>query len=110
MDGSRAYRLHLPPNVPAKAFWAVTVYDSQTRSMLQVSNLYPTLGSQTEGLEKNADGSYEIYFSPKAPKGKESNWLETIPGKSWFPCLRLYSPLKPWFDKTWRPSEIELVR
>ncbi|MCH8086109.1 MAG: DUF1254 domain-containing protein [Thaumarchaeota archaeon] len=110
MDGSRTYRLHLPPNVPAKAFWAVTVYDSQTRSMLQVSNLYPTLGSQTEGLEKNADGSYDIYFGPKAPKGKESNWLETIPGKSWFPCLRLYSPLKPWFDKTWRPGEIELVK
>ena len=109
LDGSRTYRLHLPPNVPAKAFWAVTVYDSQTRSMLQVSNLYPTLGSQTEGLEKNADGSYDIYFGPKAPKGKESNWLETIPGKSWFPCLRLYSPLKPWFDKTWRPSEIEVV-
>jgi hypothetical protein len=108
LDGSKTYKLHLPPKVPAEAFWAVTVYDSQTRSQLQTNNPYPTLGSQTKGVQENDDGSYDVYFGPKAPKGKESNWLETIPGKSWFPCLRLYSPLEPWFDKTWRPGEIEL--
>lgn len=58
----------------------------------------------------NADKSVDVYFGPKAPAGKESNWLQTAPGKGWFPILRLYGPLKPWFDKTWRPSEIELVK
>jgi hypothetical protein len=110
MDGAKTYKLHLPPNVPAKAFWAVTMYDTQTRSQLQTSNPYPTLGSQTKGIKQNADGSYDIYFGPKPPKGKESNWLETIPGKSWFPGLRMYGPLEPWIKKTWRPSEIELVK
>jgi hypothetical protein len=109
MDGAKTYKLHLPPNVPVNNFWAVTLYDTQTRSQLQTSNPYPTLGSQSKGFKKNADGSYDVYFGPKPPTGKESNWLETIPGKSWFTILRMYGPLEPWINKTWRPSEIELV-
>jgi hypothetical protein len=109
-DGSKTYKLHLPPNVPVKSFWAVTIYDPQTRSMLQTSQPFPTVGSQDKGFVKNKDGSYDIFFGPKAPKSKEKNWLETIPGKSWFTILRMYGPLKPWINKTWRPGEIELVK
>jgi hypothetical protein len=72
--------------------------------------LFPTIGSQTEGLKKNADGSYDIYFGPKPPKGLENNWLETVPEKGWFVALRMYGPLQAWIDKTWRPGEIELVK
>ena len=109
-DGAKTYKLHLPPNVPVNDFWAVTMYDTQTRSMLQTSQRFPTVGSQSEGIEKNADGSFDIYFGPKAPAGKENNWLATVPGKSWFTILRMYGPLAPWIDKTWRPSEIELIK
>jgi hypothetical protein len=109
-DGSKTYKLHLPPNVPVNNFWAVTIYDTQTRSMLQTGQRFPTVGSQTKGIEKNADGSFDIYFAPKAPAGKEDNWLQTVPGKSWFVILRMYGPLEPWLNKTWRPSEIELVK
>ena len=108
-DGGRTYRLHLPPNVPMNDFWAVTLYDSQTRSQLRTSQPFPTVGSQTEGIQKYADGSYDIYFGPKPPAGFEHNWLETIPHKSWFVILRLYGPLEPWLKKTWRPSEVEPV-
>ena len=80
-DGSKTYRLHLPPNVPVSDFWAVTLYDTQTRSMLQTSQRFPTVGSQTEGMKKNADGSYDIYFAPKAPKGQEGNWVQTLPSQ-----------------------------
>ncbi|QDS89184.1 hypothetical protein EC9_33810 [Rosistilla ulvae] len=108
-DGAKTYKLHLPPNVPINNFWAVTIYDTQTRSLLQTSQTFPTVGSQSEGFQKNEDGSYDVYFGPKAPVGKESNWLETIPGKSWFTILRMYGPLEAWIEKTWRPGEIELV-
>ncbi len=108
-DGSKTYRLHLPPNPPAKDFWAVTIYDCQTRSMLQTDQPYPTVGSQTEGIRMNEDGSYDIYFAPEVPEGYENNWLQTIPGKSWFVALRFYGPLDPWIQKSWKPGEIELV-
>ena len=109
-DGSKTYTLHLPKDVPAKDFWAVTLYDTQTRSMLPTGQLFPTMGSQSKGLTANADGSYDLYFGPKAPEGKEGNWLETVPGKSWFTILRLYGPLEPWINQTWRPGEIELAQ
>ena len=109
-DGSKTYKVHLPPNVPVNDFWAFTMYDTQTRSMLQTSQPFPTVGSQSKGIKKNADGSYDIYFGPKAPAGKEGNWLATIPGKSWFTILRMYGPLEPWINKTWRPGEIELQK
>ena len=109
-DGAKTYKLHLPPNVPVNNFWAVTMYDTQTRCQLQTSQKFPTIGSQTKGMKKNADGSYDVYFSPKAPKGQEGNWLQTVPGKIWFTVLRMYGPLEPWINKTWRPSEIEPVQ
>ncbi len=109
LDGAKTYRLHVPPNVPVKDNWSVTIYDTQTRSMLQTDQPYAGLNSLGEGLQKNADGSVDIYFAPKAPKGKEDNWIQTVPGKSWFIIFRMYGPLQPWLDKTWRPSELELI-
>jgi len=109
-DGSKTYKLHIPANPPAKDFWALTMYDNQTRSQLQTVQRFPTVGSQTEGIRSNEDGSYDIYFGPKAPAGYENNWLATVPGKGWFVALRMYGPLEPWIEKTWRPGEIELVK
>ena len=109
LDGALTYKIHVPANPPAKDFWAVTAYDTQTRSQLQTDQKYPTVGSQTEGLKMNDDGSFDIYLAPEAPAGFENNWLQTIPGKSWFVGFRMYGPLEAWIDKSWRPSEIELV-
>jgi hypothetical protein len=110
LDGSKNYKVHLPPNIPAKDFWSLLVYDNQTRSMLQTDQQYPSVGSQTKGLLVNADGSVDVYFGPKAQQGKENNWVQTVPEKGWNIILRLYGPLEPWFAKTWRPGEIELVK
>jgi len=109
-EGGKNYRLHLPPNIPVKDFWSVIVYDNQTRSMVQTDQRFPSLSSQNKKLLVNADGSVDVYFGPKPPAGKENNWVQTIPGKGWFMILRLYGPLEPWFDQTWRPGEIELVK
>jgi hypothetical protein len=109
LDGSRTYRLRFPPNIPIKNFWSVTVYDTQTRSELQTDQTFPVLNSTRSGVVSNADGSIDLYFAPKAPVGHEKNWVQTIPEKAWWVLLRLYSPLEPWFDKTWQPGEFEEV-
>ncbi|MCB2019827.1 MAG: DUF1254 domain-containing protein [Burkholderiaceae bacterium] len=108
LDGGKNYKLRLPPNVPAKDFWSVIVYSGQTRSMIQTNEQFPSVSSQNKGVQKNADGSIDVFFGPKAPAGKEANWVQTIPGQTWFTILRLYGPLEPWFNKSWRPGEIEL--
>ena len=110
LDGGRSYQLTLPAGIPAKDFWSLVVYDTQTRSELQTDQQFPSLGSQKGGLAVNADKSVDVYFGPKPPPGKESNWVQTMPGKGWFVILRLYGPLQPWFDKTWQPGEIEEMK
>jgi hypothetical protein len=110
LDGGKAYKLHLPPNIPVKDFWSVIAYDNQTRSMVQSDQKFPSVSSQTKGLKVNADGSVAVYFGPKAPAGEENNWAQTIPGRSWNILLRLYGPLEPFYNKTWRPGEIEPLK
>ena len=113
-DGSKTYKVVLPKDIPAARFWSFTVYDNQSRSMLQTPQRFPRAGSQsypTPAAAPNADGSTTIYFSPKQPEGiADGNWIQTEPKKGWFPMLRLYSPLQPFFDKSWKLGEIELVK
>jgi hypothetical protein len=110
LDGSKTYKIHLPPNIPAKDFWSFVVYDNQTRSMLQTDEQFPSIGSEDKTVVVNPDTSVDVYFGPTAPAGHETNWVQTVPGKGWNVLLRLYGPLQPWFDKTWKPGEFELVQ
>jgi hypothetical protein len=106
LDGAKSYKLNIPAEVPAKDFWSLVAYDTQTRSMLQTDQPYPSKNNErNKDLEKNKDGSIDIYFGPTAPEGREANWIQTVPGKAWFTCLRLYGPLEAWFDQTWRPGD-----
>jgi hypothetical protein len=113
-DGAKTYKVVLPKDIPAARFWSFTVYDNQTRSMLQTSQPFPRAGSQSypsPAAELNKDGSTTIYLGPKQPKGvADGNWIQTDPQKGWFTILRLYSPLQPFFDKSWRAGEFELVK
>jgi len=114
LDGSKTYKVTLPPNIPAARFWSFTVHDNQTRSMLDTPQRYPRAGSQsypTPAAVASPDGSTTVYFGPAKPAGvSDGNWIQTVPGKGWNTLLRFYSPLEPFFSKTWRVSEIEQVR
>jgi hypothetical protein len=109
LDGGKTYRLRLPGPVPVRTFWSVIVYDTQTRSMLQTNQRFPSVTSQSSDVQRNPDGSVDVWFGPSPPAGRESNWVQTIQGKSWFTILRLYGPEQPWFDQSWRPGDIEVV-
>ena len=109
-DGGKTYKLHLPPNIPAKNFWSLVLYDYQTRSMLQTDQQFPSVGSQKASIVVNPDTSVDVYFGPEPPTGKENNWVQTWPGKGWWVILRLYGPQQAFFDKSWKPGEVEEVR
>ena len=109
LDGANTYRLNIPADAPAKDFWSIVVYDPQTRSELQTGQRFPSKNNTKDDLSTNPDGSVDLYFGPEPPEGCEANWIQTVPGKGWFTILRLYGPLDPWFDQTWRPGDIELV-
>jgi len=110
LDGSRTYKVTLPGPIPAKNFWSFTVYDNQTRSLLATDQKSAGVDSTFPGIQMNQDGGVTVWFGPKAPVGQEKNWVQTMAGKGYNVALRLYGPLEPWFDKTWRPGEIELVK
>jgi len=109
LEGDKNYKMNIPDNVPAGDFWSMVVYDPQTRSQLQTSQPFPSRNNEKDDFIINDNGSVTLYFGPEAPKEKEGNWIQTVPGKGWFCILRLYGPLEPWFNRTWQPGEIELI-
>ncbi len=106
LDGGKSYRVHIPANVPAANYWSYVLYDSETRSLLDNGQPFPSIASNTN-LKLNADGSADIYFGPEAPRDGNSNWIRTVPGKGYVGGLRLYSPTTAFFDKSWKPGNIE---
>jgi len=110
LDGGKSYRLRIAPNPPMQQFWAVSVYDMDTRTLFRNEALKAEVSSNSKGLQKNADGSVDVYFAPKAPGGKESNWVQTVPDKFWFPYFRLYAPTQAYFDRSWPLPDIEKMK
>lgn len=107
LDGGKTYKITLPAPIPANQFWSFVVYSNQTRSLLETDQKTAGLDSHASGLKANPDGSYTVWFAPSPPKGEEHNWVQTMPGKGFNVLLRLYGPLEPWFDKSWKPGDFE---
>ncbi|MCB1859310.1 MAG: DUF1254 domain-containing protein [Gammaproteobacteria bacterium] len=109
LDGSKSYKVTLPGPVPINNFWSFVVYSTQHRSMLETDQRLAGLDSTLPSVTPDKEGSYTIWFGPEAPAGQENHWVQTIPGKGFAVILRLYGPLEPWFDKTWKPGDLERV-
>ena len=109
LDGGRTYSITLPVPIPAKNFWSFMVYSSQHRSILETDQKSGGLDSNNPDVKPNEDGSYTVWFGPQTPEGKEGNWVQTLPGKAFCVILRIYGPLQAWFDKSWKPGDLELM-
>jgi len=107
-DGKKTYRLRVPPNAPVKLYWSATAYDRKTHALIRETSR-SSRASNSAGVQQNADGSLDVFFGPKAPAGKESNWVPTN-GRDFEILFRLYGPQKAFFDKTWKLSDIEEVQ
>jgi hypothetical protein len=107
--GQNNYRVNLPPNIPAANFWSVTLYEAKNASGLANGQPFPSLGSRDKPAQ-NADGSTDLYFGSKAPRGKEANWLATVPGRGYFAILRLYGPTETALNQSWKPGDIEKIK
>ena len=111
LDGGADYKLTVPTDVPAKQFWSVIVHDVETAAWFTDLPINKEgVASFTKGLEKNKDGSVDVYFGPKAPQGKETNWLPTVPGKKFFLIFRFYRPESPLFNKSWKLNDVEKLK
>jgi hypothetical protein len=106
--GGSAYKLTVPVDAPVKQYWSVTVYDRETHALIK--NLdRASIASISPGVQKNADGSVDVFFGPKPPAGKEANWVPTDPSGKFELLFRLYGPQKPLFDKSWKLPDVEKV-
>lgn len=105
-DGAASYRLTVPADAPVRQYWSVTVYDRETHALVRDLDR-ASVASITNGVAKNADGSVDVYFGPKAPAGREANWVPTDPNRQFELLFRLYGPEKPLFDKTWKLPDAE---
>jgi hypothetical protein len=101
LEGSKTYRLTVPANAPIEQYWSATAYDRQTHALIRRMSR-PSLASNDTAVQKNSDGSVDIYFGPAAPAGKESNWVPTDPKGQFELLFRLYGPKKELFDQTWK--------
>jgi hypothetical protein len=106
LDGTNTYRLNVPANAPVNQYWSATVYDRETHALIRKMQR-ASRSSQSPGLQKNADGSVDIYLGPKAPAGKESNWIPASADGKFEVLFRLYGPEKSLFDKTWKLPDVE---
>jgi hypothetical protein len=110
LEGHKKYKLHLPSPIPASDFWSIIVYDRISHLIIHTDQAWPSVFSSNKALICNEDGSVDVWFGPNAIKGKESNCVKTIAGKKWYMILRLYYPLVEWFDRSWRPVDIEELK
>jgi hypothetical protein len=99
----------VPANAPVSQYWSATVYNRATHAFVRDA-LRPSRSSQSPDVQKNPDGSVDIYFAPKAPARKESNWVPTDPNGGFEVLFRLYGPEKPFFEKLWKLPDIEKVQ
>jgi hypothetical protein len=109
LEGGKTYRLRVPASAPLDQYWSVTAYDRDTHALIRGMSRQ-SLASNDTKVQKNPDGSVDVYFAPSAPEEKESNWVPTDPNRQFELLFRVYGPKKEFFDKVWKLPDVEEVR
>lgn len=109
LDGKHTYEIVVPKNAPANQFWSITAYDNDSRCIIQNKENKSDISSVMENLKIEDNGDVRVFVGPKAPKGYENNWIPSNPQKGFFVYLRLYGPLEPYFDKSWKMPDVKKV-
>jgi hypothetical protein len=85
------------------------MYDRRTWAFVNNPLDRAGLGSLNLGqMKANTDGSVDLYIGPNSPSGLESNWIPTM-GKEPYLWLRLYGPEEPFWNKSFKLPDVELV-
>jgi hypothetical protein len=110
LNGSNAYKLHLPAHPPAALFWAVTAYNITDGTMVEAPQLMPSINGLNT-VATNSDGSVDLWFAPEKPSDvTQSNWIQTVSGRNFLVALRLYGTGVEFFDQTWKPEDVVKVK
>ncbi len=107
-DGSKTYRLRVPPNVPVDQYWSLTAYDRETHALIKNVDRASRASNSAE-VQKNADGSIDVYVGSEPPPGQQANWIPTDPARRFELMFRLYGPKPEFFEKKWRLPDVESV-
>lgn len=107
LKGGNNYVIRIEKDPPAKLFWSIVVYDADTRTILDNREVTEggkaTVGSRTEGLRTNDDGTITMMVGPDAPPaGWEANYVRTMPGRGWFPYLRGFGAEPSFFNDEYK--------
>jgi len=113
LRADRNYKLHVPADVPVGQFWSLTLYSENTRRPYDNGGTEifdVSLDSRMDQLQKNDDGSIDLYIGPDAPEGLDSNHMKTVGDDGWFVYFRLYAPEAAFFDKIFKLADFEVVQ
>ncbi len=115
LKGGEKYVIEFESEIEATMFWSLTIYDVETRVLLDNQGLKDgsdvTIDSMKHQPKLNDDGSFVVMLGPDAaPKGWQSNYVRTLPGRGWFPYIRAYGAEPSFFDGTYQLPTIKRVQ
>ena len=105
---ARTTRSRCPAAIPVKTFWAIDIYDTQTRSLLQTDNPYPSVNNRFTDVHAEGNGDVDHQLRTRtADRHPTSTGCGPSPARAGSRSCASTAHSKPWFDKTWRLGEIQ---
>ena len=108
LDGAKNYQMIIPENVPAQAFWSISLYEPDNTGryfFYETATGRHSLNSASKELTRRDDGSILLHLSSKPPSGETTNWMPT-PDGPFAAFFRVYLPDEQAIKNGWAPPPI----